>query len=84
MCGSAIAMIDPSSDAVKAMRHREAMTSQKDVLCEKDSGVVFSSPETLSIECVGDGIVTIRHKERVKEMIRTLKLAQKLRMGVRR
>lgn len=48
MCGSAMAMIDPSSEAVNAMRHSEAMTSQNVRLLRGVSIVVCSLSEAFS------------------------------------
>lgn len=40
-CGRAIARIDPSRDDVKAMRHRETITNQKDAPFCRDSGAAI-------------------------------------------
>jgi hypothetical protein len=53
--------MDPSSDAVKAMRHSEAITSQKEALCGAESGVVWCPLGTPSDEDFDDGIETVQN-----------------------
>lgn len=55
-----MAMIELLSDVVKAMRHRDAITSQKVTVgrCRGDS--VVASSEAFSIESLGDDIMDVR------------------------